>query len=53
MIYLFILAAIFGQSLTETMTFQRRHSKLAVPIIVHMCVDYVRRNGMDTEGIFR
>lgn len=47
-------SAIFGQSLEETMRYEHiRDSSKKVPTIVEMCVDFIRANGLDVEGLFR
>ncbi|ELU03447.1 hypothetical protein CAPTEDRAFT_135059, partial [Capitella teleta] len=45
---------IFGQAVDETMKYEHikdPHKK--VPTIVEMCVDYLRNNALDIEGLFR
>lgn len=45
--------AIFGESLAETMKFERGRSNRKVPYIVEACIDFLRQYGTEIEGIFR
>ncbi len=45
--------AIFGQTLTETMAYEARTSNRKVPRIIEMCVEFLLKNGVEAEGIFR
>lgn len=47
------VSAIFGQSLAETMEYERKNGKRKVPYIVEACIDFLRQYGTETEGIFR
>ncbi|XP_033737431.1 rho GTPase-activating protein 24-like isoform X2 [Pecten maximus] len=44
--------AIFGQSLQDTMAYERRYCR-KVPFIITHSVEFLRQYGMETEGIFR
>jgi len=53
-LFLITFAAIFGQSLDKTMAFeQERNPTRQVPEIVELCVEYIKANGLDAEGLFR
>ncbi|XP_052265586.1 rho GTPase-activating protein 24-like isoform X1 [Dreissena polymorpha] len=45
--------AIFGTSLGETMQFERSRSARKVPYIVESCSEFLKLNGLETEGLFR
>jgi hypothetical protein len=46
--------AIFGQHLEETLKYeQQRDATRRVPEIVEMCVEHLRKNGLDSDGLFR
>lgn len=47
------ISAIFGQSLNETMQYEVKTSQRKVPVLIEMCVDFLLKNGVETEGIFR
>ncbi|XP_066303592.1 rho GTPase-activating protein 24-like [Branchiostoma lanceolatum] len=44
---------IFGQSLEETMRYERRYGNRSVPVIIEQTTAYIRRHGMAQEGLFR
>lgn len=44
--------AIFGQSLQDTMAYERRYCR-KVPFIITHSVEFLRQYGMEVEGIFR
>ncbi|KAF7656688.1 hypothetical protein LDENG_00037440 [Lucifuga dentata] len=46
-------SGVFGRSLTDTMTYERRFGPHMVPILVQKCVEYIREHGLSEEGIFR
>jgi len=47
-------AAIFGQSLEQTLQYeQKRRKSSKVPHIVECCIAYLRENGLHEEGLFR
>ena len=48
-----LVAAIFGQSLEETMLYEQTRSDRKVPKVVEQCVEFLRLNGLDIEGLFR
>ncbi len=50
---LFLVSAIFGQKLEETMRFESINHSRRVPEIVQMCVEFITENGLDVEGLFR
>ena len=52
-IHLITILAIFGESLAETMKFERGRSNRKVPYIVEACIDFLRQYGTEIEGIFR
>ncbi|XP_052761702.1 rho GTPase-activating protein 24-like isoform X3 [Mya arenaria] len=45
--------AIFGNSLAETMEFERTRSDRKVPYIVESCIEFLTKYGLEIEGIFR
>lgn len=47
------IAGIFGQSLEETMEYERRVGTRKVPEVVEMCVEFLMQNALDVEGLFR
>ncbi|XP_041364498.1 rho GTPase-activating protein 24-like [Gigantopelta aegis] len=44
--------AIFGQKLEETMKYTRKQ-KRKIPFIIEECVEFLYKNGLESEGIFR
>ncbi|XP_061905665.1 rho GTPase-activating protein 25 isoform X1 [Entelurus aequoreus] len=44
---------VFGKSLTDTVTYEKRFGCHMVPILVQKCVEYIREHGLNEEGIFR
>ena len=42
-----LVAAIFGQSLEETMLYEQTRSDRKVPKVVEQCVEFLRLNGLD------
>ncbi|KAK3090783.1 hypothetical protein FSP39_014593 [Pinctada imbricata] len=44
--------AIFGQSIEETMEYERRNGR-KIPYVVEKCIEFLEIYGLDTEGIFR
>ncbi|XP_078576155.1 rho GTPase-activating protein 24-like isoform X2 [Branchiostoma floridae x Branchiostoma japonicum] len=44
---------IFGQSLEETMRYERRYGNRTVPVIIEQTAAYIRKHGMAQEGLFR
>ena len=45
--------AIFGQRLEETMKYEQMKNNRKVPEIVEMCVEFLNKHGVQTEGVFR
>ncbi|ESO11521.1 hypothetical protein HELRODRAFT_96714 [Helobdella robusta] len=46
--------AIFGSSLEETLRFEtRKNPGRTVPEIVEICIEYLRKHGLNEEGLFR
>lgn len=46
-------SAVFGKSLTDTVTNEQRFGPHMVPILVQKCVEFIKEHGLDEEGIFR
>uniref|UniRef100_A0A8C8RAG6 Rho GTPase activating protein 25 n=1 Tax=Pelusios castaneus TaxID=367368 RepID=A0A8C8RAG6_9SAUR len=44
---------VFGQRLTETVTYEQKFGWHPVPILVEKCAEFIREHGMNEEGIFR
>lgn len=44
---------IFGQNLEETVRYERRFGNKLAPMLVEQCVDFIRRRGLQEEGLFR
>nr|XP_015798400.2 rho GTPase-activating protein 24 isoform X1 [Nothobranchius furzeri] len=44
---------IFGQKLEETVRYERRFGNKLAPMLVEQCVDFIRRWGLQEEGLFR
>ncbi|XP_053505645.1 rho GTPase-activating protein 24 isoform X1 [Ictalurus furcatus] len=44
---------IFGQKLEETVRYERRYGNKLAPMLVEQCVDFIRRWGLQEEGLFR
>ncbi|XP_068429783.1 rho GTPase-activating protein 24 isoform X2 [Clinocottus analis] len=44
---------IFGQKLEETVRYERRFGNKPAPMLVEQCVDFIRRWGLQEEGLFR
>ncbi|XP_066936920.1 rho GTPase-activating protein 24-like isoform X1 [Clytia hemisphaerica] len=44
---------MFGRSIRETMNIESRRGAGMVPIIVELCVEYIKKHGLHEEGIFR
>ena len=47
------LPAVFGKSLKDTITYDQRFGPHLVPILVQKCVEFIKEQGLDEEGIFR
>lgn len=47
------LAGVFGQSLEETVVYERRYGVHVVPLVVEQCVNFIRERGMQEVGLFR
>lgn len=47
------MAAVFGKSLMDTVTYEQRFGPQMVPILVQKCVEFIKEHGLDEEGIFR
>lgn len=47
------LAGVFGQSLEETVLYERRYGVRLVPLVVEQCVTLIRERGMHEVGLFR
>ncbi|KAE8591690.1 hypothetical protein XENTR_v10018539 [Xenopus tropicalis] len=41
--------AVFGQRLEDAVSLETRHA----PLVVEQCVDFIRENGLQEEGLFR
>ncbi|XP_071953538.1 rho GTPase-activating protein 24-like isoform X3 [Antedon mediterranea] len=48
-----IRGGVFGQSLEDTITDESDTTTRLIPYVVETCVDYLRKNGLTEEGIFR
>ncbi|XP_040011687.1 rho GTPase-activating protein 25 [Xiphias gladius] len=46
-------SGVFGKSLMDTITYEQRFGPHMVPILVQTCVEYIKENGLNEEGIFR
>ncbi|XP_051959152.1 rho GTPase-activating protein 22-like [Xyrauchen texanus] len=44
---------IFGQHLDNTVQFERKFGPRLAPLLVEQCVDFIREQGLDEEGLFR
>ncbi|KAM6930237.1 rho GTPase-activating protein 25 [Xenentodon cancila] len=44
---------VFGKSLIDTITYEQRFGPHMVPILVQKCVEFIKENGLNEEGIFR
>ncbi|XP_013929259.1 PREDICTED: rho GTPase-activating protein 25 [Thamnophis sirtalis] len=47
------LGVVFGQQLEDTMVYEQRFGQYQVPILVEKCAEFIRKNGMNEEGVFR
>ncbi|KAM3830589.1 rho GTPase-activating protein 25 [Vipera latastei] len=47
------LGVVFGQQLGDTMMYEQRFGQHQVPILVEKCAEFIRKNGLTEEGIFR
>ncbi|XP_048368081.1 rho GTPase-activating protein 25 [Sphaerodactylus townsendi] len=47
------LGVVFGQQLVETMVYEQRFGQHQVPILVEKCAEFIRKHGLNEEGIFR
>ncbi|KAA0725399.1 Rho GTPase-activating protein 22 [Triplophysa tibetana] len=43
----------FGQHLEDTVQYERKFGPRLAPLIVEQCVDFIREQGLDEEGLFR
>ncbi|XP_072835193.2 rho GTPase-activating protein 25 isoform X4 [Pogona vitticeps] len=48
-----IIPLVFGQQLAETMAYEQRFGQYQVPILVEKCAEFIRKHGLNEEGIFR
>ncbi|TKS83141.1 Rho GTPase-activating protein 24 [Collichthys lucidus] len=44
---------VFGQSLEETVLYERRYGVRLVPLVVEQCVTFIRERGLHEVGLFR
>ncbi|XP_069508746.1 rho GTPase-activating protein 24-like [Ambystoma mexicanum] len=44
---------VFGQTLENTILYERRHGEHAAPVIVEQCVNFIRSWGLHEVGLFR
>ncbi|XP_040908393.1 rho GTPase-activating protein 22-like [Toxotes jaculatrix] len=44
---------VFGQSLEETVLYERRYGVRLVPLVVEQCVAFIREHGLHEVGLFR
>ncbi|XP_061586419.1 rho GTPase-activating protein 25 [Cololabis saira] len=44
---------VFGKDLKEIVAYEQRLGPHMVPILVQKCVEFIKENGLDEEGIFR
>lgn len=49
----FLSTGIFGQRLEDTVQYERKFGPRLVPLLVEQCVDFIREQGLDEEGLFR
>lgn len=47
------LSGVFGQSLEETVLYERRYGLRLVPLVVEQCVSFIREHGLCEVGLFR
>ncbi|XP_062995441.1 rho GTPase-activating protein 25 [Elgaria multicarinata webbii] len=47
------LGVVFGQQLVETMVYEQKFGQHQVPILVEKCVEFIKKHGLNEEGIFR
>ncbi|XP_015666782.1 rho GTPase-activating protein 25 [Protobothrops mucrosquamatus] len=47
------LGVVFGQQLGDTMMYEQRFGQHQVPILVEKCAEFIRKNGLMEEGVFR
>ncbi|XP_077162186.1 rho GTPase-activating protein 25 isoform X2 [Paroedura picta] len=47
------LGVVFGQQLVETMVYEQRFGQHQVPILVEKCAEFIKKHGLNEEGIFR
>ncbi|KAG9333055.1 hypothetical protein JZ751_013840 [Albula glossodonta] len=45
--------AVFGKSLSDTVTYEQRFGPHLVPFLVQKCAEFIREHGLNEEGIFR
>uniref|UniRef100_A0A671LRA9 Rho GTPase-activating protein 22-like n=1 Tax=Sinocyclocheilus anshuiensis TaxID=1608454 RepID=A0A671LRA9_9TELE len=45
--------SIFGQRLEDTVQYERKFGPRLAPLLVEQCVDFIREQGLDEEGLFR
>ncbi|XP_076829959.1 rho GTPase-activating protein 22 isoform X1 [Brachyhypopomus gauderio] len=44
---------IFGQHLEDTVQYERKFGPRLAPLLVEQCVDFIREQGLNEEGLFR
>ncbi|XP_062860096.1 rho GTPase-activating protein 22 [Trichomycterus rosablanca] len=44
---------IFGQRLEDTVLYEKKFGSRLAPLLVEQCVDFIREQGLDEEGLFR
>ncbi|KAM6951325.1 rho GTPase-activating protein 22 [Aplochiton taeniatus] len=44
---------IFGQRLEDTVQYEKKFGPRLAPLLVEQCVDFIREQGLDEEGLFR
>ncbi|XP_064418633.1 rho GTPase-activating protein 22 isoform X1 [Latimeria chalumnae] len=44
---------IFGQRLEDTVQYEKKFGQRLAPLLVEQCVDFIREQGLNEEGLFR
>ncbi|XP_027024750.2 rho GTPase-activating protein 25 isoform X1 [Tachysurus fulvidraco] len=46
-------SGVFGKSLVDIMAYEKKLGPRLVPMLVEKCTEFIRKHGLDEEGIFR
>lgn len=51
--FLLLLFSVFGKSLVDILAYEKKLGPRLVPMLVEKCAEFLKKYGLDEEGIFR